>query len=66
MRGAFSFCIKLPLFQRQIFLRLANIFVGGADDAVGKLYLFHAVGAPAGHTGNGRIGKFVYLNKYTV
>ena len=44
----------LSLFQRHIRLRVADVLVGGADDAVRKLHFLHAVGAPAGHTGNGK------------
>ena len=42
----------LSLLQRNVLLRLAEVLVGGADDAVRELDLLDAVGTPAGHTGN--------------
>ena len=51
--GYSLFLYKLPFFQRQVIQRRAEILVRGADDAVGELHLFHAVGTPAGYTGNG-------------
>ncbi len=46
----------LPLLRCLELLLLGDVLVGGADDLAGGHVLLHAVGTPAGDTGNGKEG----------